>query len=329
MAANYFIFDMDETLAELFPVYYFVASLRLKESCDDDKPLCDHIPGSLLDSLNKAYHLFVQSILDSEASKMPLGIFRPGILSIMQKLNQLQKAGKIRNVVIYSNNGHLESLEFIRDIIHRYLKTNDLIKECIHWNHHMRGEERQIRPGAANKTWNVLRNILVDGNCKAPEMIEPNNIYFFDDLDHPDLQRNLGTNYYKVPGYDFKASFDRIANIYRECITKADVNSGMLLDYIVELFINQNEIRDKMVEGNLDKIIRLFRMKTPGTVKADDRVPGRDTGILMMESAISRVQFQGGKRYTKRVRHSTKKKTRSSRILSRGKKKLKSSRDQR
>jgi hypothetical protein len=320
---NYFIFDMDETLAELYPVYYFVASLRLKESCEDDKVLCAHIPGSLLSSLDKAYNLFVQNIMEAESSKKPLGILRPGILQVMQKLNRLKQSGKIKNVVIYSNNGHLESLEFIRDIIHKYLKTDDLIKECIHWNHHMRDEERQTRPGAANKTWNVLRNILVDGNCKAPDSIEPDNIYFFDDLEHPDLQRNLGGNYYKVPGYNFKASFDRLQEIYRAALNQADVNIGMLMDYVIELFMNASQLNDKMMESNLDKIIRLFREKTQGTAGPEDTVPAPDTGILMMQSAISRVEFVGGSRPLKRVRLSMKKKTHYSRAVSRGRKKLK------
>jgi hypothetical protein len=321
--ANYFIFDMDETLAELYPVYYFVASLRLKESCEGDKSLCAHIPGSLLSSLDKAYHLFVQNIMEVESSKKPLGILRPGILPVMQKLNQLKQSGKIKNVVIYSNNGHLESLEFIRDIIHKYLKTDDLIKECIHWNHHMRDEERQMRPGAANKTWNVLRNILVDGNCKAPDSIEPDNIYFFDDLEHPDLQRNLGGNYYKVPGYNFKAPFDRLEGIYRNALNQAEVNTGMLMDYVMELFINANQLKDKMMEGNLDKIIRLFKEKTQNTAGPEDRVPQPDTGILMMQSAISKVEFSGGRKPHKRIRLSIKKKAYSTRTVSRGRKKLK------
>ena len=321
--ANYFIFDMDETLAELYPVYYFVASLRLKESCEDDKALCAHIPGSLLSSLDKAYHLFVQKIMEVESSKTPLGILRPGILQIMHKLNQLKQSGKIKNVVIYSNNGHLESLEFIRDIIHKYLKTTDLIKECIHWNHHMRDEERHMRPGAANKTWNVLRNILVDGNCRAPESIESSGIYFFDDLDHPDLQRNLGGNYYKVPGYNFRASFDRLEDIYRNALNQADVNTGMLMDYVMELFVNANQLNDKMMESNLDKIVRVFRAKTQGTVSADTKVPQPDTGILMMQSAISKVEFSGGKRSHKRIRISMKKKPYGSRSVIVGRKKLK------
>jgi hypothetical protein len=295
----------------------------LKESCEDDKALCAHIPGSLLSSLDKAYHLFVQSIIEVESSNTPLGILRPGILTVMQKLNQLQKSGKIKNVVIYSNNGHLESLEFIRDIIHKYLKTSDLIRECIHWNHHMRDEERLMRAGAANKTWNVLRNILVEGNCKAPATIEPNNIFFFDDLDHPDLQRNLGGNYYKVPAYNFKASFDRLQLIYRNALNQADVNTGMLMDYVMELFINANQLKDKMMEGNLDKIIRLFKEKTQNTAGPEDRVPRPDTGILMMQSAMSKVEFSGGRRPHKRIRLSMKKKAYSTRTVSRGRKKLK------
>ena len=38
MSAKYVIFDMDETLAELYSVYYFVASIRLKETIEEDNP---------------------------------------------------------------------------------------------------------------------------------------------------------------------------------------------------------------------------------------------------------------------------------------------------
>lgn len=292
---SYFIFDMDETLAELYTMYYFVASLRLKETIEEDgKETADHVPESLKSNLNKAYTLFVNEITKEEASSRPLGILRPGILHVMRRLYELQKAGKVKNVIIYSNNGHLQSLEFIRDLIHKYLGTNQLIKECIHWNHPMRDEERFMRPGAANKTWNVLKNIMVEGNCKASPEIQPTDVFFFDDLDHKDLQEKLGTNYFKVPGYNFKASFDRVAEIYKKSVTAANVDIDIYMNYIIELFVDTTEDYSKIRHETIDEIIDIFRGKTRGT--SEGNPPGPDSGIEMMMEAIKRVGATGGKR---------------------------------
>jgi hypothetical protein len=318
-APKYFIFDMDETLAELYSVYYFLASLRLKEACEEDKlPL----PDTLLTSLQDAYKLFVDGILRQGDS---LGILRPGILSIMAALHRLKQANKIKDVIIYSNNGHLESLEFIRDIIHKHLNTTDLIKECIHWNHPMREEERTTQPGAANKTWSVLKNIMISGNCKAEETLEPNDVFFFDDLDHIDLRRYLKNNYYKVPAYTFRASFDRIAHTYKDALEAAHVDTSILLDYVIKLFVENDGIMNNSKLTASDKIIKLFRLKTPGTAAAINSPPPAvtDYGIRMMKSAVSRVASgnkQGGARYP---RAKTKRRRRIQGTLTRGKKKLK------
>jgi hypothetical protein len=307
---SYFIFDMDETLAELYSVYYFIASLRLNETYKEDNKY-DVLSDTLLKKLNNAYDIFVDDVFQQEISSNPLGILRPGILKIMEKLRELQINGRIKNVIIYSNNGHLESLEFIRDLIHKYVKSNELIKECIHWNHHMRKEERTIKPGMANKTWNVLKNIMVKGNCKASPNIEPKDVYFFDDLDHHDLQRNLGGNYYKVPGYNFKASFDRLAVIYRKALKEANIDKKDIENDIIELFVRSNIEYQKIMEmEGLEGILNLFKSKTKGTANTEDRVPqGEDEGIRMMEEAISRVERnEGGGRKKRRVVEMTKKK---------------------
>ena len=298
MGGKYFIFDMDETLAELYSVYYFVASLRLKELMEEDnKDAANNIPEPLLTSLNKAYNKFVDGVLQKEVGDEPLGILRPGVLGVMKRLYDLQKRGLVKHVLIYSNNGHLQSLEFIRDLIHKYLGTNNLIRECIHWNHRMRDEERFMRPGAANKTWKVIKNIMVNGLCNAPTDLEPGSVYFFDDLDHKDLQNALGSQYYKVPAYNFKASFDRIAEIYSESIESVHVDINELMDYIIDVFVNEEEYL-KIKDESVDSIIEVFRGKTRGTVGADVMPPKSDGGIDMMMDAIKRVEGErvGGKR---------------------------------
>jgi hypothetical protein len=265
--ATYFIFDMDQTLADPLPVFYFISALRLNTTADN---------------IISAYINFVKDILVKETGEKPLGILRPGILPVMNKLNELQEKGKIKSVIIYSNNGHLETIEFIRDLIHLYVGNTRLISDCIHWHHPLRNEERIVRPGVPNKTWRVLKNIMREGNCKAPPTLAPQDIYFFDDLDHQDLQHNLGPNYYKVPPYDFKASVDRIAEIYRNSIKDIDIE-----EYI-EL-LNANKFRFN-TNTTIDDIIEIIKNKTKGTVSADTLPPPPDKGITQIMDAINRVE---------------------------------------
>lgn len=285
---SYFIFDMDETLAELYSVYYFIASLRVSEIV---KEYDNEIPPVIEKQLKKAYKLFVLNILLEELSPTPLGILRPGILNIMKQLQELQKQGKIQNVVIYSNNGHLQSLEFIRDLIHKYLETDNLIKDCIHWEHFMRIEETQDKSNTITKTWSTLKDILVMGYCQASEALEQKDVYFFDDQNHIDLQNNLGANYYKVPPYSFKASFDRIAEIYKKSLKKVDLE-----DYVHLI----SKVFDIQQSKSLDDILQEFKGRNGPT--QDNLPPGPDKGIDIMLEAIVKLTATGGKRQRARTK---------------------------
>ncbi len=272
---SYFIFDMDETLAELASVYYFIASLRVSDILREEG---EDISPALEKKLKKAYKSFVINILLEEISTVPLGILRPGILNIMRQLYELQKTGKVAHVVIYSNNGHLQSLEFIRDLIHTYLETDNLIVDCIHWNHFMREEETRSLE-QPTKTWNVLKNILVNSHCQAPAALQQKDVFFFDDLDHIDLQKNLGSNYYKVPAYNYKTPFDRIAEIYKKSLRNVDLD-----EYIRVISDTFNIYNSKTI----DDILQEFKKRTGPT--EDILPPGPDKGIDMMLKAILKVK---------------------------------------
>jgi len=283
----YFIFDLDETLAELYSVYYFATSLRLESGTQA--------------ALDKAYKIFVEDILLTEISHEPLGILRPGILGIMKKLKDLQKLGMIKNVLIYSNNGDIKSLEFIKDLIHLYV-GGGLIKECIHRNHHMRVNERVNAPHLINKTWNVLRNIMINGNTKAATNLVASDVYFFDDLDHPDLRKKLGINYYKVPSYNFKASVDRIGEIYKNAIYKANIKGAKLKKFVNiimdEYAINDtNDTNSVTYDASIDGVIKLLKNITTGNeqnhiILASLPPPPPDIGILLMNHAINRIEIK-------------------------------------
>ena len=296
----YFIFDLDETLAELYSVYYFATSLRLESS-------------SLALNLDKAYQYFVRDILLAEISSEPLGILRPGILGVMKKLKDLQKLGKIKNVLIYSNNGDIKSLEFIKDLIHLYV-GGGLIKECIHRNHHMRADERVNAPHLINKTWNVLRNIMINGNTRAATNLVASDVYFFDDLDHPDLRKKLGINYYKVPRYSFKASVNRIGEIYKNAIYKASIKGAKLKKYvniILEDYIinGSNAVKyDTSINGVIQLLKDMPKVAFGRTISNDlnsqnmtlSLPPPPDIGILMMNHAINRIEIKNELRRIKK-----------------------------
>jgi hypothetical protein len=276
----YFVFDMDETLAELYSVYYFIASLRLRETLQEARlKNKKSIPESLENQLQRAYRYFIRRVLAEELSDHPLGILRPGILDVMMELQFLRREGVLKHVLIYSNNSHLQSLEFIRDLIHEYLGTNDLIIDCIHWNHPMRDEERIVLPGFPNKTWSVLKRIMVSGNCRVHHSIQPHQVHFFDDLEHWDLKRELGANYHQVAPYTFRASFDRLSAIYRDVIKAAKVDTSQLMEYVIQLFTTQNDVIFINVDDEAESIVKTFQEKTRGTAARDQTPPLWDSGV--------------------------------------------------
>lgn len=249
---SYFVFDLDETLAQIYTIYYFVASLQTYPNMSK----------SLTNSLKKAYKTFVKRIVEEEI-KNPLGVLRPGILHIMKKLYELYRVGKVNGVIIYSNNGHLYSLEFIRDLIHEYI-GDELIIECVDRYHYLRKKD--------DKTWDELKQILTKGKCKARN-VKPCDVYFFDDLKHKDLDEHL-ENYNHVPEYNFKASFDRIANIYKDLLIDRE---------FIEILKNE-KIK------NIDDVIEIFRIETQDTELIP---PESDDGIKMMLDAIKKIGILG------------------------------------
>ena len=288
---KYFVFDMDEAIAELYSVFYCITSLRLKETLQEDHP---HLLSAYSDSLDKevskAYRLFVKRVLREECSSKPLGILRPGVLQVMHSLYNLQKAKKVAHVVIYSNNGTLTCLEFIRDLIHEYLGTTTLIGECVHRTHPLRNEHETAKMGLHDKwdkTWASLRKVLIEGKCKAPSTLSVNDVYFFDDLDHKDLHHAIGNHYYQVPPYEFKASFERLADIYQTAVE--NVNMFQFAPFITMIY--GTGFTSDPFASSIQRIIQLFQASTERTAKKDDlpQPYKKDKGITMMKDAIHRV----------------------------------------
>lgn len=343
----YFVYDLDETLAEVYTIFYFLMSLKLKGRVMESEPETYNNNKTLFNRLENIYKDFVKRVMDAEKSANPLGILRPGILRIMKQLEELREAGQVKNVIIYSNNGSLENLEFVRDVIitylmpsnnnilalngnnlNRFIESGILISDLVHWGHPKRNSERTaagiIKIGYATKTWPVLRNIATDEEGKtkaAKEDFIPNNVFFFDDIKPKhNVATELGVNYYQVPRYNFKASFDRVAGLYEASFGDLldEANMGLFIRLVEKYVIGKLPNSDGLP---MKRLLDHFKAKTGDTVSRNTSVPGPDEGIGMMEDAIGKVRasMRGGKR--RRVNDRTRKRRmRRIRVKSRARK---------
>jgi hypothetical protein len=196
------------------------------------------------------------------------------------------------DVAIYSNNSHLESIQFVRDLINRHVGM-ELIKECIPRYHPMRFEDNQTE--LPIKTWLVLKRILVEGNCKAPRSLEPKHVYFFDDLQHMDLEMHLKERYYRVSPYSFRASLSRINAMYESCLRQANVSIGLLLLHMVDIVeMGDAALFSNPLQGTMQDLLNVFQ-KVVG--ETGSNVPrGFDVGVLMMNDAVQDAEKRKRKR---------------------------------
>ena len=285
----YFVFDLDSTLADVSAIYYCIAGLKIKAMLNGF--MAAIFPDKLDTQLDTAYQLFVKAILKEEESDKPIGILRPGILPIMKKLAALKKRGRITSVIIYSNNRHLESLEFIRDLIHEHVGSRRLISDCIHWDHPLRNEEKWLYPQMYPKTWRALSSIIMNSRSHQSTRIMPKDVYFFDDQDHVDLQLVLQRNYYKVPAYNFhetEAQVHRIYEMYVTALQGGNVAYHMLMEQIYEVFYDQEVFLSPLSATAFD-IVRVIHELSGKIQQRRSSMVGTDRGLEMMQTAIDYI----------------------------------------
>lgn len=300
---KYFVFDMDEAIAELYSAFYFITSLRLTTIIEKEEPqYLFMITDSIRKQLASAYKYFVAGVLQEEVSYMPLGVLRPGILDVMKSLYQLQKDKQLAHVIIYSNNDSLPCLEFIRDLIHAHLGTNDLICECAHRSHPLRDEfALHNRFSTIDKSWNSLKRVLVEGRCKAPATLSPDDVYFFDDLMHPDLYNALGKQYCRVPPYEFKASYHRLVELYIDALSDGNVSIVQFAPLVGVVYDSSKQLI------TIQNILRLFQAGTVRTASYHDTPPQHDEGINIMKRVIYSLKHRSIKKKSNKRRRTHKK----------------------
>lgn len=269
----YFVFDLDETLGNFHTPYFFLEDLR--------------------NTKEAAYKNFVEAVAAVEDSGHPLGIIRPGILTVMRKLKELKDKGLVKSLVIYSNNSHLESLEFARDVIQHVVDDSTLFSDCIHWGYSGREIEHILpkRPGSANKTWAVLTNLMINGPTAATELT-PEKVYFFDDQEHI-LEKELPAGHtIRMMEYPFKASATRVGHIYKDAVMAAfKEDDAGLSDFVDTLKTNDSDKYTFMTPTRaLEAHTQFLISRTRGTVNRVAQVPGPDASIVASMTLLRKFE---------------------------------------
>jgi hypothetical protein len=194
----YFVFDLDQTLVDIGESLY-------------NKLYTIHKTKS-----NEIYQSFVYECAEQETGSNPIGLLRPGLVQspflpegfvpYMDQILALYQKGICQGVILYSNNGYLPCLTFIKDLIHTILNIETpFICQCIH-----RSYPGRPKSNDPSKTWEELHRIVTNlddpNNFCTIANFEPSNVVMFDDRPDHLIRSELGANYIHVAPYTIKSN---------------------------------------------------------------------------------------------------------------------------
>lgn len=306
----YFAFDLDETLGQLHTPYFFLRELLPERHLITEREETGiQTPSEgLRASLHEVYTNFVNLVAAQEMSTTPLGILRPGILDALREMLKLKASGQFGGAIMYSNNDSPPVLDFTKDIIETAL-GQPVFCDVIYRTHPIRnGIDFNVERTAldAKKTWEGLKQILETGMCGAIN-VQPEEVFFFDDLVHPDLMHHLPSGHYiRVSPYSFRTRFETLANLYMNAIRASSF--AHTAKYHDEFFqylssLSKVNIDDEYV---VDSHLQIYRDLTKPTSAPDRIPPPPDTSVLNIKGLMKFLapqNAQGGRRTRKRRVH--------------------------
>jgi hypothetical protein len=219
----YFVFDMDETLAQFNDLYALMAFISTSVLT---KEQFDGVIGDIANSVKDGFDI---------------GIFRPALYKYFAFLHELKENGILHSTAIYSNNGWLYTVSFMVGIVNAWfpgLMCEGLSKQGVH----SLGKKPEFRASNVvyakgyngrnitnvfgnkkiadyKKQWATVQKIFQNESCGRVE-IRPENTFFYDDNLHDerkhgsDMKTILGPNYIQNSAYSngLNPEFWRILN---------------------------------------------------------------------------------------------------------------------
>ena len=276
----YLAFDLDGTLGNFIIMWRILCNLKQTEFFNMTPQKANPIPNESMEwELGISYTSLVKRIAEAEMSKKPLGIFRPGIFKLLKEVVKLKASNKVQGVIIYTNNGSLPLVNFVRDVFH-YAVKNPVFDGVYYFHHPLRTKDAFGKPNP-NKNWLELKRLIKD--IGAPDL-EPKDVMFFDDQMHQHLTTTLGSNYIKVLPYTYKVPHERVLEIYHKALKDSDLLSDMSKDnffnYVKSCTFDETAV-------NIDEHLHLLTDvgRVPNTVIPVNNV----MSSVFMSNAIRRI----------------------------------------
>lgn len=115
------------------------------------------------------------------------------------------------------------------------------------------------------------------------------------------MKRALGKQYHQVPPYEFKASYERLSDLYSDAIQHVRI-----LQFAPLVGMIYGTSRNP-ITASLQHILSLFKASTVRTSSKDDIPPLHDKGITIMTDAIYSLRHRAIKKRTRKRRRVYKK----------------------
>ena len=124
------------------------------------------------------------------------------------------------------------------------------------------------------------------------DVIEPKQVYFFDDQLHVQLQQTLQENYYQVPAYHCTVPFDRIKEIYQSVLRDAEVNIATLMVYMMEVMEADHQTFPFYPHGNsMNDLMNIMESLSKGSPWPNSP-SHQDKGYHMMKDVVQEIKKQ-------------------------------------
>jgi hypothetical protein len=249
-------FDLDETIGRFGNLDAFLFFLYPKSVYEGQMAGSEPFaPSELLQSkITAAVDRFADCLLAKEPG---LGMLRPGILDIMKVLVDAKQRGDLKAAAIYSNNGNSGLLRLAKTVIESALNAPGFFCDLVCWyDPRRKAEIVRGKPGHAAKTYAMLKKIFLSPSCGVGS-VAPQDVYFFDDLRHPDIFAEIGPeNYLQVVAYKQDPPLPEIL----DCFLKTKETTDLFTDeeyyrYIAPILA----IFKKPVDGGFDSVMKCLQ----------------------------------------------------------------------
>lgn len=287
------VFDLDETLGNVWSmrntVLFFKPFAYLPKRFPVDLPQSKE----LMEHLQRAYQRFVEICADEERAGT-LGAIRPGLLPFFDRVAEGQRTGRIASCMIYSNNSMIELLEFARDIL--VAATGVRFEGLIHMTH-------PARKGDTRKTFELIQEVYASETGITPT---PQQVWFFDDQEHPALQETLGDHYISVSGYDYVVPMVKQYQILKQALQETEFQTRNNLNDYLDIIRPATPLNRRILLSNA-KTLSPFRQLTTipeGNSESFETVLSQELGVEQRagKRTCKRRNPRNKRRITKRKR---------------------------